>query len=201
MLSLLAFLLLVLSVQAAAGGGDKDGDDRDDDGKGDGKHGAKHTDKDRDREGRGDGGRGDRDERKGDRRDRAADADLPRADLPRDARLQVLPMVLPGRVGFTFLVTTTAAFEGVTLAAELPDIDGAWTISGPGADGCDLAGDDLSCSFEGPAAGATQVVRLSAPARASPWELVADATLSAGEGGDAVPGNDQGSARIGLFLS
>jgi hypothetical protein len=221
LLSLLALLLLVLAAQAVADRGGHDGkrgwesrgaDDREDDDE-DERDEGQGSDRDED-DGRDDDGRdgdrrdGDGDEDREDRKVRG-EAKMPRwpgrgeATIPmpaRDAAVQVLPTVLPGRIQFSFLVTAGAPHDASVLEADLPAA--AWTLSGPAAEACDLDGLRLRCAFAGMAAGEVQLVQVSAPvARAPPWEMVAQASVSTdGGAADAVPGNDAAAGRIGVLL-
>src|SRR5687768_15645196 len=218
--SLLALLLLALSGQAAADGDDddEDHDDEDDgrdedgeDGKNKGK-GRDHDDRDddRDEDASKDDDEDEKDDRgdDGDRRKGKGGKARPshggggmQESLAQDASLQILPIALPGRVQFSFLVTNGRP-EPVTLAVDLPDVGGGtWALSGPGASSCDLRGLRLGCDLGDLAAGEVLVLQASAPiGRAPPWELVAEGTLATGAGPDAVPGNDAAAGRIGLLL-
>ncbi|MEA3166744.1 MAG: hypothetical protein QOJ26_1618, partial [Thermoplasmata archaeon] len=124
---------------------------------------------------------------------------------PSDLGLAILPTALPGRAQFSFLVSAVGAFDGAQLSAALPDTGAPWTLSGPGAAACRLAGIQLDCTFDGFAPGDVRLVQASSPvARAPPWALSAAGQVGPAGGnaaaGDAAPGNDEASADLGLLL-
>lgn len=183
--------------------GDDAGDDEEEDERRDRKSGhGKGRDRERDRP-----SPGDRDE---------ADSDSPRTgptapiapigDGARDTGVEILPTALPGRVQFSFLITSadsTDAADGVTFEATLPDTGNSWSLAGPSVDGCRLEGPEertLDCSFHGLAPGDVRLVQATSPlGRAPPWELVAEGAVLAP--GDEDAGNDRARAGLGLLLA
>jgi hypothetical protein len=184
-------------------------DDRDDDeGREDHKKERKH-DKDEKRKAKG------APDRRGEERDgqsgdaipqapaqRPIPATQPRGTMPpppADAGVAILSTVLPGRITFTFLVSTAGPLGQADLDVSLPEA-AAWTVTGPGVQACDLVGAKLACSFRGLAEGDVQLVQATTALREAPaWELVAQAAITTP--GDPVPGNDAASSAVGLLLA
>ncbi|MHB1262049.1 MAG: hypothetical protein ACYC2H_10080 [Thermoplasmatota archaeon] len=208
LLSLLAFLLLILASQAVAGDKGDEGEE-DEEGGRDGHN--RHDGKERRHDDREDEDRGDEDgEGEGGRRHAGKGmGDRDAQEMPReressrkqvsDAALTVLPTALPGRAQFSFLASSVAAADGMTLHATLPDTGSPWSLSGPSAATCRLAGRVLDCVFEGLAPGDVRLVQAaSSIARAPPWELVAEGAVATTD--DAAARNNEARAGLGLLL-
>lgn len=219
LLSLLAFLLLLLATQAVADGdgdgdeggrkGDRDKDrheDRDDDSDDD-KEDKDDDEEDEDGEGRRGqkgGGEKEKDRKAGRAHEQASEHAGSAAEVaaPLDVGLTILPTALPGRAQFSFVVAASTSGE-TTLVAQLPQTGRPWTLSGPGAAACDVAGLRLACDFDRLVPGEVDLVQAtSSLGRVPTWALTATGSVGAGDAGasDAVPRNDAAAASLGLFL-